>query len=207
MDKREMVAEVNEDAILFDDLDEAIIGMVERAGIVSVAIYDYEKCVRIFMEKDGMSREDAIEWMEFNVVGAYVGEHTPMFLHAFEEEIEEEEKQFAVLMPCGKEISQNKFLEMMAKKKAKHKCPHFEPKPEVKTSKRGIPLKDIDIAVANAINFGMQLPKEMENIECFDGETGNQTTWGEMIMRITRCVGNREVDLCKPTDANAENKK
>ncbi len=86
MDKREMVADVNEDAIVFDDLDEAIIGMAERAGSVSVAIYDYEKCVEIFMKNDGMSREDAIEWMEFNVVSAYVGEHTPMFLHPFEEE-------------------------------------------------------------------------------------------------------------------------
>ena len=33
------------------------------------------------MERDGMTREEAIEWMEFNVVGAWVGETTPIFVH------------------------------------------------------------------------------------------------------------------------------
>jgi hypothetical protein len=28
----------------------------------------------------GMSYEDAVEWMEFNVVGAWMGEHTPAWI-------------------------------------------------------------------------------------------------------------------------------
>jgi hypothetical protein len=32
------------------------------------------------MERDGMECEDAIEWMEFNVVGAWMGEHTPIWI-------------------------------------------------------------------------------------------------------------------------------
>jgi len=28
-----------------------------------------------------MTEEDAEEWMEYNVVGAWVGETTPMFVH------------------------------------------------------------------------------------------------------------------------------
>ena len=31
--------------------------------------------------KEGMSDIEAIEWMEFNVVNAYVGENTPVFVH------------------------------------------------------------------------------------------------------------------------------
>jgi hypothetical protein len=42
-------------------------------------VYDYDKCVEIFMAQ-GMSHEEAVEWMEFNVVNAYHGEGTPIFI-------------------------------------------------------------------------------------------------------------------------------
>jgi hypothetical protein len=32
------------------------------------------------MERDGMSREDAEEYFDFNVAGAWVGEGMPVFL-------------------------------------------------------------------------------------------------------------------------------
>jgi hypothetical protein len=52
-----------------------------------VACYDFETCVKILMERDGMSEDDAVEFMEFNVVGAYVGELTPLFLHDWRKSI------------------------------------------------------------------------------------------------------------------------
>ena len=33
------------------------------------------------MEKEGWTHEEAVEWMDFNVVGAWVGETTPIFVH------------------------------------------------------------------------------------------------------------------------------
>jgi hypothetical protein len=42
------------------------------------AVYSIPKCIKI-LEKD-MSREDAEEYFAFNVVGAYVGEQTPIFI-------------------------------------------------------------------------------------------------------------------------------
>jgi len=42
--------------------------------------YDYEKCIKILMRRDKMDYETAAEYMEFNVVGAWVGESTPCFL-------------------------------------------------------------------------------------------------------------------------------
>ena len=45
-----------------------------------IAIYDYEKCVEILILREEMTHEEAIEWMEYNVVGAYVGEYTPIFM-------------------------------------------------------------------------------------------------------------------------------
>ena len=44
------------------------------------AIYDYGKCVQILMQRDGMTEEDAEEFMDFNVTGAWVGKGTPVFL-------------------------------------------------------------------------------------------------------------------------------
>ena len=32
------------------------------------AIYNYIECVKIFMEREGWSEDEAIEWMEYNVV-------------------------------------------------------------------------------------------------------------------------------------------
>jgi len=43
-----------------------------------VAVYDYDECIKILMRD--MSYEEAIEYMDFNVTGAYVGPTTPVFL-------------------------------------------------------------------------------------------------------------------------------
>jgi hypothetical protein len=43
-----------------------------------VAVYDYAKCIDILAES--MDYEEALEYFEYNVIGAYVGEQTPIFL-------------------------------------------------------------------------------------------------------------------------------
>ena len=62
-------------------LEDAIIGVGSRMNMPDVLIYSYNKCVKIFMEKEGWTHEEAVEWMDFNVVGAWVGETTPIFVH------------------------------------------------------------------------------------------------------------------------------
>ena len=62
-----------------DGLDKAIIGVGSRCGQNDILVYDYEKCCEIFMEREGWTYEEAVEWMDFNVVGAWLGEGTPMF--------------------------------------------------------------------------------------------------------------------------------
>ena len=64
-----------------DGLDEALIGTAYRADLGEVFIYDYDRCVDIFMDINDWSEEDALEWMEYNVVDCYVGEGTPIFVH------------------------------------------------------------------------------------------------------------------------------
>lgn len=63
-----------------DGFDDAILGLGRRCGQPDLLVYDVDKCVDILM-KDGMTNEEAIEYFEFNVVGARMGEGTPIFLY------------------------------------------------------------------------------------------------------------------------------
>ena len=71
------------DTLKADGFDEAVIG-IGRQFNKNLVIYDEDKCIQILMERDGMSEEEAIEFFEFNVVGAYVGEYvgeyTPVYV-------------------------------------------------------------------------------------------------------------------------------
>ena len=67
--------------------DKAIAGIAcvwqgnERVGTL---IYDGEKLIEVFMS-DGMTREEAIEWISFNIEGAYVGPATPIIMWEYDE--------------------------------------------------------------------------------------------------------------------------
>ena len=71
----------DEKMVKADGLEDAIIGVGSSINKPDVLIYSYNKCVKIFMEKEGWTHEEAVEWMDFNVVGAWVGETTPIFVH------------------------------------------------------------------------------------------------------------------------------
>lgn len=67
--------------LLADGFDDAFVGLGMRFGwIEPVAVYDYEKCLRILESRDGMDREGAEEFFQFNVLGAWVGDQTPIFV-------------------------------------------------------------------------------------------------------------------------------
>ncbi len=74
----DIISDVNPKAMKADGFDEAILGMSTRIGDESLIAYDYDKCIEILQEE--MSYEEAVEYMEFNVVGSYVGEGTPIFI-------------------------------------------------------------------------------------------------------------------------------
>ena len=65
----------------WDGFDSAIIGTAsvwngnER---VDVLVYDVEKMVETLIDRDGMSGEDAIEYIDFNIENAYIGKDTPL---------------------------------------------------------------------------------------------------------------------------------
>jgi len=73
------VSVVNEDALYPTDMEEAIIGIVERFGMEPQIVLDKQKCLEILM-RDGGTYEEALEHFEFNVIGAWMGDHTPLFM-------------------------------------------------------------------------------------------------------------------------------
>ena len=78
---REDLSEYNEEMLFADGFDDALIGVCFKFGNVGCAAYNLERCYQILMEKnDEMTYEDAVEYMDYNVLGAYVGEHTPVFI-------------------------------------------------------------------------------------------------------------------------------
>lgn len=77
---RERLEEMNPEALLADGFDAALVGVARRCGQPTLAVYDYELGLRVLMERDGMTRDEAAEYMEFNVVGAWVGPGTPIWL-------------------------------------------------------------------------------------------------------------------------------
>jgi hypothetical protein len=64
-----------------DGFDEAILGMTyDMVVSEDRLIYSQKKCIDILVKRDGMTDEEALEYMEFNVLGAYVGQNQPLFL-------------------------------------------------------------------------------------------------------------------------------
>ena len=70
----EQLEQQEETSIFYDGFDDAIIGVELNTFRI---IYSTTKCIEILC-KD-MSEDDAREYFDFNVVGGYVGEKTPIF--------------------------------------------------------------------------------------------------------------------------------
>lgn len=67
--------------------DDCIIGIAEGAGKELSVVYDRDKVIQRIMINDGMNVDDAIEHFTINVIGAYMGNHTPVFLEHRDPEI------------------------------------------------------------------------------------------------------------------------
>ena len=68
------------DLVVWDDCDEAIVGVAERCSQPPLVVYDYDMLVNVFLSQ-GMTYEDARDWISFNIAGAWIGDQTPLILH------------------------------------------------------------------------------------------------------------------------------
>jgi hypothetical protein len=66
----------HEELIKSDNFDDAVVGIEVNTFRL---VYSIDKMIAI-LTKD-MSYEDAIEYLDFNVFSAYVGERTPIYIY------------------------------------------------------------------------------------------------------------------------------
>lgn len=63
-----------------DGFDDCIEGIVERFGQIEILCYNKEKVIEKLMKEGECTYTEALEYYEFNQLGAWVGEGTPCFL-------------------------------------------------------------------------------------------------------------------------------
>jgi formylmethanofuran dehydrogenase subunit E len=73
-----------EECLTADGFNDALVGCTYGANVV--AVYDINKMVEILMQ-EGTDYEDAVEFLDYNVVGAYLGEKTPLYVNFVTQEV------------------------------------------------------------------------------------------------------------------------
>jgi hypothetical protein len=76
---RDQLADENPEILLLDEekFDEAIVGLIyKNTGLV--AVYDSYKIIEILNKE--MSYQEAAEYYEYNIEGAYMGDKTPVYM-------------------------------------------------------------------------------------------------------------------------------
>lgn len=82
----EIIMDLNPDALFIDGFDDAIIGITERSDIGALIVYDEDKIIsKLVDEMSGDESEDdkhetAVEYYEYNIKGAWVGENGPLIV-------------------------------------------------------------------------------------------------------------------------------
>jgi hypothetical protein len=67
----------DEELLMVDGFDEAVIGI---EALKLRLVYDINKMRSILIERDEMTFEEAMDFLDHNVLGSYVGEQTPIYV-------------------------------------------------------------------------------------------------------------------------------
>lgn len=72
--------EMTDEVVIADGLSDAFVGLAQvGAEGKTVAVYDSVKIIGILMEQ-GLTQDEAVEYYEYNILGAHVGDATPIYL-------------------------------------------------------------------------------------------------------------------------------
>jgi hypothetical protein len=74
---KESIVSANERAMLVDGHDDALAGYDTKGR----AVYLVDQILQTLINRDGMSRDEAMEFFDFNIADAYVGEFTPIYIY------------------------------------------------------------------------------------------------------------------------------
>lgn len=73
-----------EECLTADGFDDALVGCTYGSNVV--AVYDINKMVEVLI-CEGMDYDDAVEFLDYNVVSAHMGEKTPLYINFVTEEV------------------------------------------------------------------------------------------------------------------------
>lgn len=76
----EKFKEMDESVLLMDGFDEAFIGWSQRINEPILAVYSWDLMMQVCIDRDGMTDEEAEEYISYNCIGAWVGEQTPIIV-------------------------------------------------------------------------------------------------------------------------------
>lgn len=79
--RKKWILKHTENIALFDGLDDAIVGIASRPNLDCLAVYDFDRIMRI-LERD-MPVEDAAEHFSANIACMYCGPMTPLIMERY----------------------------------------------------------------------------------------------------------------------------
>jgi hypothetical protein len=89
---KDYMAENNEEAVSFPDLESALIGVGHQYTKKPLYIYSARKIIEKLM-KDGMTHEEAMEYYGFNTQCLWVGEGTPIIIDDISVDLKEKDQE------------------------------------------------------------------------------------------------------------------
>jgi len=79
MTRQEIVEFYEDEEIFFaDGFDDCIVGVTSN----NIVVYDSDKMITSLMNQ-GMDSEEALDYWDFNIENAYVGNRTPIYMTVF----------------------------------------------------------------------------------------------------------------------------
>ena len=79
-DIQKYLEDIGEQALLMDGFEHAIIGFSQRINEPLLAVYNHDLMIQTLMKRDNMTYDEADEYIEYNCIGAWVGEQTTIIV-------------------------------------------------------------------------------------------------------------------------------
>ena len=78
--RNELAEHFGDDLMFATNFDNAIIGVSMGISCGTKVVYDAEEMARTLVISEGMTEQEAWEYLEFNTFNAYIGDNTPIFV-------------------------------------------------------------------------------------------------------------------------------
>lgn len=76
-------------ALQLSGYDDCIVGIAERCSQGTLLVYDVDRVIEKLMSRDSMTYNEAQEFFQFNIAGAWMGEGTPLLFSQLAGPVEE----------------------------------------------------------------------------------------------------------------------